>query len=1320
MEFFIDAAEADEKLKPEFVTNLPLLRSSLLRIVAAMKLRQIICCLLAMSSIVLAKEPDLTKPLKSEYEVETGGMKRQLVVSPQEIAVIQADGRRLIQALPEGDLAKQAKAMRTKMAGVGEVEIVLVETANDQKSKQQKREIRHFVTREVLVRLKSGVSSKVIAKATGLRITREPEYAPGMVIFDAVTSEAALAMMDVLRAMPEVESADVLLATQRAKKWIPNDPLFSEQWHHRNTTQLGGALWVDTGITSIWDTFRGAGVTIGIIDDGVQHTHPDLQGNYNGAIDYDYNSNDNNPTPENLVEDSHGTACAGVAAAIGGNGIGVSGAAPQATIAGFRLIAAPSTDQNEADAFNAHNQIIQIKSNSWGQPDGNGYGGPGILARAALEAAVTSGRDGKGVIQVFSAGNGLHLADNSNYDGYANSPFVIAVASVNDSGFQSYYSETGANVLISAPSNSGGKNQGIRTTDLVGTGGYNKASGAAGDYASDFGGTSSACPLVSGIIALMLEANPNLGWRDVKEILIRTARKPHRTDVDWQANGEGLSFNHKYGAGMIDATAAVALAQQWVNLSAMSTTQGVASSLPAAIADNNSIGVSRPINITTPNFRVEHVTVTVNATHAAVGDLEVTLTSPSGMVSRLSEAHPDGTDNLAWTFSSVRHWGEAAAGTWTVKVADRLADDTGTLTSVAVKLWGSTQTTRIAGTNATFTSETLTPANLAADPGETVSFSLSLKNNGAAATSAFTATLLPLGGVRSPSAAQSFGVINVGATASRSFTFKLEGGCGMSIPLVLKLHDGVNHLGFANLFIPLGTSSSSFFNGGAITIRDNHTASPSPSNLSVSALTGRVQNLTAQLNGFSHGYVDDVGVLLHGPSELKIRFFNGGVGAAVSSLNLTFDDEAALLFPSFGSLTTGSYRAWDVSGSSRSFVGDSNAEIAYSLGEFRGLNANGNWRLYVQDFAGGDSGSISSWRLYFTTVTCVDNVFLAATAISGVEGTGSIPVSVIRTGGREGQATVNYATTTGGTATAGSDYASTSGTLSFAPGELVKTFNIPVTNDSSMEANETIAITLSSASGNTTLGTPASGTATIMDDDTKTPVTLSPAAQTVAEAATLLTFTVSRATLGDAGTVAYSTSNGTATAGSDFSATNGILNFSSGDLTKNFTVAILNDNVFEVAENFTLTLSNATGGLVLGSPHVATVSVVDGDADNDVMPDDYELTHGLNPALNDASLNLDGDEYTNIAEYVIGTLPNDGRSFFHAVPSVSPAHVTLTFPSLAGRQYRVERSTSLTLGSWMLVQENIVGTGSEIHVTDNAAAAIPSAFYRVIVTRLSN
>ncbi len=1172
--------------------------------------------LLFLVPLAAAQQVAPERPLKPSYDISTGGMERQLEVSMAEVAVKQADGRRTITQVSDGDPAAKAKQLRTRVAA--EVEIVLIESGGGPKSRKAAVTTRHFVTREVLVKLKAGAVTKVVARNAGLRVSRVMDHAPGFVILDAGTSEAALAAMETLRLMPEVESADVMLATQKAKKKIPNDPLFSEQWHLRNTTQLGGALWVDANVTSVWDTFEASGITIGIIDDGVQHAHPDIQPNYNTSLDYDYNSNDSDPTPVNLTEDSHGTACAGVTAAPGGNGIGVSGAAPLATLTGFRLIAAPATDQNEADAFLVNNSSIHVKSNSWGTPDGSGYGGPGPLAAAALETAVTTGRGGKGVIQLFAGGNGFDLGDNSNYDGYANSPFVIAVAAVNDAGFQSYYSEMGANLLIAAPSNSGGQNEGIRTTDLTGNGGANSSAAGSDDladrsYTNDFGGTSSACPLAAGIVALMLDANPDLGWRDVKEILVRTARKTQRTDPDWATNGAGLSFNHKYGAGMIDAAAAVALAQQWTNLPAMTIAEVVQSGLSVPIPDNNATGVTRTLDFTNANFRVEHVTVRVSAGHSARGDLEVTLTSPSGMVSRLAQANDDGTNNLAWTYSSVRHWGESAIGNWTVKVADRAAADTGTLTGITVKLWGTTDAgARLAGADATLSGESNTPANSAADPGEAVTFSLGLKNIGAAATSNLTATLLPIGGVRELSAAQNYGALAaLGTPVQRTFSFKIDGGTGMSVPVILRLSDGATDLGFVNLDIPLGTSASNTFTGGAITIRDNGISSPSPSNLSISGLEGRVQDMTARIIGFSHGYIDDVGALLHSPDDLKIRLFCGGTDGRATSANLTFDDAASLLFPASGaSLPTGTYRPWDYYGpfdaadnpGGRSFSLDTVLkELAFTMGEFRGVPANGTWRLLMQDFSAGDAGSLSGWQLAFTTVTSTDNVFLTSASTRGGEGSGSIHVSVTRTGGREGAATVNYATGNG-TATAGSDFTSTSGTLTFAAGELTKTFAIPIIDDGAAESDETIQITLSNAGGNTTLGTLSSG----------------------------------------------------------------------------------------------------------------TVTIVNGDADNDGMADDYEISVGLNSAVNDAALDLDRDGSKNIDEFLFGTLPNNSGSRFQFSLAVGLTDVSITFPTITGRLYEVEKSETLA-APWAVVQENIAGTGSNITVTEARVTSRPKSFYRVVV-----
>lgn len=1261
-------------------------------------------------------------PLKASYEISVGGITRSLTVATDEIAVKQSDGQRTITKTASGDAAREARAQRARGGATQEVEIVLKDSNNGSKSGRPKEAARHFVTREILVKLKPGQTAKAIAQNAGVTVVREPSHAAGFVILDAATAEAALAAMEALRAMPGVESADVLVATQKGKKFTPNDPLFSEQWHHRNTSQLGGALWIDTGITTAWDSFKGSGITIAIVDDGVEHTHPDLQPNYNTAIDYDYNSGDEDPAPVSLVNDSHGTSCAGVAAARGDNGIGVSGAAPLATLAGFRLIAAANTDQQEADAFLLHNDVIQIKSNSWGIPDGNGYGGPGPLARAALENGVTAGRGGKGVVYVFAGGNGLLDLDNSNLDGYANTPFVIGVGAVNDFGFQSWYSEPGANLLICAPSGGGGQNQGIRTTDLTGNGGTNTNSSTGNladrNYTNKFGGTSSACPLVAGIVALMLEANPNLGWRDVKEILIRTARKNHNLDADWIANGAGFTFNHKYGAGLIDAAAAVALAQQWTNLPAMTSTEVTQTGLTVAIPDNAPTGVTRTLNISTANFRVEHVSVTVKATHTAVGDLEVTLTSPSGMVSKLATLNPDDSDNLDWTFGTVRHWGENAAGNWTVNVADRAAADTGTLTSVTLKCHGTSQPgARLIGTTATLTAEGNTPANTKADPGEAVTFQLGLKNIGSSATSSnLTATLLAIGGVREPSAAQTYGALSAGgATVTRTFSFKPDGGCGTSTAVLLRLQDGSTNYGFATLTIPLGAQSVTAATGGAsITIPDIGPGNPSPSNLTVSGLVGRVQKLTVQINGFNHNYVNDVGMLLRSPLPLKMCVMSGGSSGNAPYVNMIFDDNATQFMPTSGVIYGGTYRPYDRYGSGRTFTNDTTAEWAYNLGEFLGVPANGTWKLFAQDFASGDSGVIGSWQLNFTTAVCTDNIRLTQAATSGSEGAGSIAVSVTRTGGREGSATVNYATSNG-TATAGSDYTSTSGTLTFGAGELVKTFSIPILNDSTIEANETIQVTLSAATGNSTLGTLASGTVTIEDNDTITPVALSPATPGVTEAATSLTFTVSRTAGGSTGTIDWSTTAGTATA-ADFQAASGTLSFATGDLSKTFSVQILDDAIPEEAESFTVTIQSPTGGLSLGSPTSATVTITDGDTDNDGLSDDFEAASGLNPAVNDSHLDSDGDGVSNLNEYIIGSAPNSGANPFRPSAVRNGNDVGVSFPTLTGRTYKVEASETL-LPPWATVQANIPGTGATLTIPDTGGGLLTKKFYRVVVTK---
>ena len=543
------------------------------------------------------------------------------------------------------------------------------------------------------------------AIAAGLAV--EESLPGGWIVLRAASPDGAAVVRDAAVSWPGVREAHALVAAQRRLRFIPDDPLFATQWHLDSRQASANHIRV----TGAWDSVRGTGIRIGIVDDGLQTAHPDLAANVDTVNDRDWNdATPDNPNPD-VFSDWHGTACAGVAAARGSNAIGVSGAAPQATLVGLRLIAGPADDAEEAAALTWRNDLIQIYSNSWGpDDDGQTLEGPGPATLSALQSGTASGRGGRGSIFVWAAGNGGDAGDNANKDGYANSIHVIAVAASDSNGTRPSYSESGANVAVCAPSDG---SLGIVTTDLTGTNGYNSGFPGSGEpadiaYTNSFGGTSSATPLVAGAVALMLEANPLLGWRDVKEILMRTARQLQPTSTEWATNGAGLRFHHDFGAGQIDATAAISMARTWVNRLPMQSTALATTSLPVSIPNNSATGVVRTFSATGAALRVEHVTLTLTARHPARGELEITLTAPSGMVSRLMPAHGDmGADYTAWTFSSVRHWGELSSGTWTLRVADRsaLTSTAGSLDAAVLTLYGTP-----ANTPPSVTAAVLTPA----------------------------------------------------------------------------------------------------------------------------------------------------------------------------------------------------------------------------------------------------------------------------------------------------------------------------------------------------------------------------------------------------------------------------------------------------------------------------------------------------------------------------------------------------------------------------------------------------------------------------------
>ncbi|MEW5982077.1 MAG: S8 family serine peptidase [Acidobacteriota bacterium] len=403
-------------------------------------------------------------------------------------------------------------------------------------------------------------------------------------------------------------------------------------------------------------------MVIGVIDDGLQGTHPDLAPNYAAALSWDFRDGDGDPTPADT--EPHGTAVGGVAAGTQDNANGGSGVAPSARLAGLRLPRAESTDSQEASALAHRLDDIHVVAGRLGPADdGKAISPLGSQAKAALQNAAQNGRSGKGRVFVWPSGDGAQLGDDCNYNEYANSRFTIAAGAVTDAGHVADYSEPCAALVVVAPSSGGSR--GLMTTDLQGSPGY-----ATGDYTDTFGGTGGASAIVAGVAALMLERNAALTWRDVQGILRETSVRLDPADADWTA---GLfPHHHRFGFGLLDAHAAVSRAGSWSLLPPETA-------LPAGIRmlslSEGSVYTEHRSTITiasgNPSFTIEHVEVDIYYETFSRGSLVVTLTSPQGVVSQLMPGRPrDGGNEEPGRIrlGSVRHWGEPAAGVWTLRV----------------------------------------------------------------------------------------------------------------------------------------------------------------------------------------------------------------------------------------------------------------------------------------------------------------------------------------------------------------------------------------------------------------------------------------------------------------------------------------------------------------------------------------------------------------------------------------------------------------------------------------------------------------------------
>ncbi|XP_069914593.1 proprotein convertase subtilisin/kexin type 4 isoform X8 [Oryctolagus cuniculus] len=428
-----------------------------------------------------------------------------------------------------------------------------------------------------------------------------------------------------LKREPKVQWFEQQTLRRRVKRSlaVPSDPWFPQQWYMNNEMQA------DLNVLRVWNQgLTGQGVVVSVLDDGIEKDHPDLWANYDPLASYDFNDYDPDPQPRYTPSDEnrHGTRCAGEVAAVANNGFCGTGVAFNARIGGVRMLDGTITDVVEAQSLSLQPQHIHVYSASWGpEDDGRTVDGPGVLTREAFWRGVTQGRGGLGALFVWASGNGGLHYDNCDCDGYTNSIYTLSVGSATQQGRVPWYSEACASTLTTTYSSGVATDPQIVTTDL-----HHQCT-------DKHTGTSASAPLAAGMIALALEANPFLTWRDMQHLVVRASKPAQLQAEDWRTNGVGRRVSHHYGYGLLDAGRLVDLARTWLPTQpqkkcAIRIVHSPTPILPLLhVTRNVSACAGRGNWIRS----LEHVQVQLSLTYSRRGDLQISLTSPMGTRSTL-------------------------------------------------------------------------------------------------------------------------------------------------------------------------------------------------------------------------------------------------------------------------------------------------------------------------------------------------------------------------------------------------------------------------------------------------------------------------------------------------------------------------------------------------------------------------------------------------------------------------------------------------------------------------------------------------------------
>jgi subtilisin family serine protease len=535
------------------------------------------------------------------------------------------------------------------------------------------------------------------------------------------------------------------------------DPLATQQWHLKNTGQNAfadgvGVAGMDINVDPVYSSFgfTGNGVIVAVVDTGLEIAHEDLAANVVPGGSWDFNNNDTDPTNTVDIDGDHGTEVGGLIA-MARNSVGGIGVAPRAKLKGFNFLSSAQTLQGFIDSIggstvNPNSSDVFVFNQSFGSspPDDTLID---LTVEAQYFSGVTQLRGGKGALYVKAAGNGFDgicpatglSCENANFDPDNTIPYQIVVGAVNADGIKASYSTAGSAIWVSAPGGEFGFNTTVFgaaspeafepamvTTDQTGctkgssrttatTSTFNRGTvpntNTSCNYTNTMNGTSSATPVTVGAIALILEANPALTWRDVKHILASTARQiePARLPVNfsltggtyiaepaWLTNAAGFKFHNWYGFGMVDASAAVNMARTYApgQLGTFVDTGFISSpALSLSIPDGSVVGATSTLTVpANPVQVIEAVQIRVSATHPFIGLLGIELISPSSkrsVLKNIFDGFGASNDLNAMVLLSNAFYGENPAGVWTIKVVDGDATvDSGTLTSWGIRVFG--------------------------------------------------------------------------------------------------------------------------------------------------------------------------------------------------------------------------------------------------------------------------------------------------------------------------------------------------------------------------------------------------------------------------------------------------------------------------------------------------------------------------------------------------------------------------------------------------------------------------------------------------------